>query len=45
MDQLVQSAFSVRRPTREELAQLRALLEDAESDLEGDGSAQSGGLV
>lgn len=45
MDQLVQSAFSVRRPTREELAQLRALLDDAESDLEGDGSAQPGGVA
>lgn len=44
MDQLVQSAFSVRRPTREELAQLRALLDDAESDLEGDGSAATGGV-
>lgn len=43
MDQLVQSAFSVRRPTREELAQLRALLDDAESDLEGDGPAATGG--
>lgn len=43
MDQLVQSAFSVRRPTREELAQLRALLDHAESDLEGDGFALPGG--
>ena len=34
MDQLVQSAFSVRKPTREELAQLRALLIHAESQLE-----------
>lgn len=42
MDQLVQSAFSVRKPTRDELAQLRALLDDAESQLEGDDPASEG---
>jgi len=45
MDQLVQSAFSVRKPTREELCQLRALLADAESELEGDGSTPASGAA
>ena len=35
MYQLVQSAFLVRQPTREELTQLRALLAHAESELDG----------
>jgi len=36
MDQLVESAFSVRRPTRDELQQLRALLAEVEADTEED---------
>lgn len=33
MDQLVQSAFALRRPTREELSQLKALLAQEEARL------------
>lgn len=32
MDELVESAFSLRRPTSEELDRLRALLDEAESE-------------
>lgn len=36
MDQLVESAFAVRRPTHDELQQLKALLAEVEAEAEGD---------